>query len=67
MKIDFTEKEYRLLLDVLSIADIIMTSSKDEPDERVTPYLALQQKVFSVASEFGCENLISYDKELDGY
>ena len=67
MNIDFTNKQYRLLLDILSIADMVMTSHKDESDERVAPYLELQQKVFSAASEFGFDNLISYDKELDGY
>lgn len=67
MKIDFTKKEYRLLLDIVSIADCVMSSHKSEPDERVTPYLEFQQKIFSCAKEFGLENLISHDKELHGY
>ena len=67
MKIDFTKKEYRLLLDILSISDWVMSSHKDEPDERVTPYEELQQKIFSCAENFGFDNLISYDESLEGY
>lgn len=67
MKIDFTKKEYRLLLDLLSIADWVMSAHKTDPDERVTPYAALQQKIFSLAAEFGCDDLISYDESLAGY
>jgi len=67
MNIDFTNKQYRLLLDIFSIADMVMNSHDNEPNERMVPYLELQQKVFSAASEFGFDDLISYDKELDGY
>lgn len=67
MKIDFTKEEYRRLLDMLTIADWVMSSQRNEPDERVAPYDELQQKIFSVAEEFGFDNLISYDKNLDGY
>lgn len=67
MKIDFTNDEYRLLLDLLSIADWVMNSHKSEPDERVAPYEELQQKVFSHAAEGGFDHLISYDESLGGY
>ena len=67
MKINISKKEYRLLLDVLSISDWVMNSHKSEDDPRTEPYNILEQKLFSYAKEFGYENLVMYDKKFEKY
>lgn len=67
MKIDLTKKEYRLLLDMISIAEWVMNSHKTDHDERLVPYEELQQKIFTSAKDFGFNNLVGYDESLEGY
>ena len=62
MKINITKKEYRLLLDILSIADWVMNAYQTEDDPRTKPYEDLEQKFLSYAKDFGFENLIVYDQ-----
>lgn len=67
MKIHFTKKEYRSLLDLISIAEWVMNSHKMGDEPRSEPYEQIEQKILSFAKDFGFENLISYDKNLDKY
>ena len=67
MKINFTKKEYGLLLEMLAIADWVMNahSTTDHPDTR--KYSDLEQKLFSFADEMGYDELILFDKESGKY
>ena len=67
MKIHFTKKEYRLLLDMISIAEWVMNAytTKDHPQSE--PYEELEQKILSYAKEYGFENLIMHDERLNKY
>ena len=56
MKINITKKEYRLLLDVFSIATWVMNSHKYESDPKSVPYENLEQKFMAFAKEFGFES-----------
>lgn len=67
MKINITKKEYKALLDVLSIADWVLNAHKVEEDPRTEEYKELEQKLFSCAEKMGCENLIEYDPKLERY
>jgi hypothetical protein len=67
MKINLTKKEYRLLLDILEIADWVMDSYHVDPPEETRPYRELAQKFFAQAAEYGCENLIEYDPAIDAH
>jgi len=67
MKLTISKKDYRLLLDILAISDWVMNSHKVEDDPRTEPYETLQQKLFASAKDFGCENLVMYDKEAGKY
>jgi type IV secretory pathway VirB4 component len=67
MKINITKKEFRLLLDVLSISSWVMSSHKVEKDPKSAPYEELEQKFFSLAENFGCDHLVTYDKESNTY
>ena len=67
MKINITKKEYRLLLDVLSISDWVMNSHIVGDNPKSEPYKRLEQKLMSYAKDFGFDNLIMYDKSLEAY
>lgn len=61
MKIEITNQEYRDLLDVLSMADWVMTAHKTGKDNRVAPYDRLIQKFYSLAKDMGCGDLVGHD------
>ena len=67
MKINITKKEYRLLLDVLSISDWVMGAHDEEPDPRIEPYKQLEQKFLAFAKDFGYEDLVEYEKKFEKY
>lgn len=67
MKVSITKKEYRLLLDVLSMADWVMNAFNDDERPEVEPYVKLEQKLLSLAKDFDCEDLVTYDKGLKRY
>jgi len=67
MKIHFTKKEYRLLLDMIYISEWIMNSRTIDENEMSKPYGELEQKILSYARECGYENLITYAKEFKKY
>ena len=67
MKVHFTKKEYRLLLDIFSIAEWVMNSHKVGDDPKSEPYKNIEQKILSYAKDFGFENLVMYDKVRNQY
>jgi L-rhamnose mutarotase len=67
MKINFTNKEYRLLLDMVEIAEWVLNAHKTASSDEIKKYSDLYQKILSYAKDMGFENLIIYDKNLDGY
>ena len=60
MKIDLTRKEYRDLLDMLTIADWVLNAHKAVADPRTERYKKLEQKFFALAKQMKYENLVSY-------
>ncbi len=67
MKLELTQKEYRLLLDILHIAEWIMNSYVIDDRPETEKYRRLEQKILSYADEMGCKGVVDYDKELGGY
>lgn len=67
MKINFTKKEYRHLLDLIYLGDWVMTAADVEQDINKKHHEEITQKIYSFAKDFGCEDLIEYDAECDGY
>ena len=65
MKIHLTKKEYRLLLDILSISEWVMNSHKTGGNPKSEPYQKIEQKIFSYAKDFGFENLVMYEEQLE--
>jgi hypothetical protein len=58
MKINFTKKEYRALLDVIQIADWVINSHETEEREDTEEFDALFQKLLSHAEEMGFAGLV---------
>ncbi len=65
MKINFTNKEYELLVSMVSIADWILHSNKVGGHDK--DYTALQQKILSHAKDFGREDVVQFNKEHNEY
>jgi hypothetical protein len=61
MNIEITEKEYRDLLDILHIADVILSGHRREPDMRSERHRALIQKLYALATSAGLDRLINHD------
>lgn len=66
MQIEITEEEYGRLLDLLSIANSVLTSHKDQ-DPRTEDYIKLSQKLYALAAETEQAGKIAYDRELGRY
>jgi hypothetical protein len=67
MKISLTKQEYQLLLDMLYIANWVITAHRVGEDPQTQPYEGLEQKLFSFAKEAGYENLVHYDEKFGQY
>lgn len=64
MKIDFTPKQYRQMLDLLYLGEWVANSAKDE-ENRIVEYDELYQHVLSFAKGFGCDDIITYDESFE--
>ena len=67
MKIHFTKKEYRHLLELLYIADWIVNSHTTVDQEEPKDYSDIIQKVYSYSKQMGCEDLIEHEKKQGKY
>ncbi len=67
MKINFTKKEYRSLIDVLEIAHWVINAHRTGIGGEPKEYADLIQKIYSYSKEMGCEEIIEFNKSLGGY
>jgi len=67
MNIEISTKEYRDLLDILHIADVIMSGHRREEDKRTERHRALIQKLYALAGGAGFEGFINYSKSVNKY
>jgi hypothetical protein len=67
MKINFTKKEYRILVEMLLIADWIIHSHETDSVEKTKSYTDLRKKVLSHYKEMGLEDDFYYNPEHDDY
>jgi hypothetical protein len=65
MKINFTKKEYRLLVEMLHIAEWIANAHAVNPIHE--EYIELREKILSHYEEMEAADIIEYSKELDGH
>lgn len=64
MNIDISAKEYLSLLDILHIADVVMSGHRREEDGRTGQHRTLIQKLYSLARGEGLDRLIGYDESV---
>ena len=67
MKINFTKKEYATLIEMIDIANWVISANKIEKGPIEKPYEDLEAKLFTLAREFDCADKVEFSKELNGY
>ncbi len=67
MNIEITSEEYRDLLDILHLADVVMSGHRREEDKRTEGHRALIQKFYAKAPGEGLGRLISRNEGLHNY
>lgn len=64
MNIEISTQEYRDLLDILHIAEVVMSGHHREEDIRSERHRALIQKLYALAQGDGLDRLISYNESM---
>ena len=67
MKILFTKSEYRTLIDMIYMAEWMLTAFEDQPNPAKAKYQHLVQKIYSHAKEMGWESLIDISTAENEY
>ena len=67
MKINFTKKEYITLLEMMHLAGWMLHSYRtDQPPDRQA-HRQLEEKILSLAREFGCDDVVQFDQKLNAH
>jgi hypothetical protein len=66
MKMNFTNKEYQVLVEMLLIADWVIHAHEEETKAR-KPFKELRKKVLSHHKEMGMADEFEYSEEFDDY
>jgi hypothetical protein len=64
MNINISTNDYRDLLDILHIADVVMSGHRRGEDKRTERHRALIQKFYGLAHGEGLDQLISYNESV---
>lgn len=67
MNIEFDSAEYRDLLDILHIADVVISGHRKTEDTRTARHRTLIQKLYGLAKSAGQEGMMSFNDELGTY
>jgi len=67
MQIEIDAQEYRDLLDIVHIADVVLSGHGRGPDGRSERHRALIQKLYGMASSAGFESLMHFDEDVKKY
>lgn len=65
MKINFTKKEYRKLVELLYLGDWMLHSHDVQANPETRAHRELRDKIFAQAGQMGCENIIA--RHAGGY
>lgn len=66
MKIEFTDKQYKLLMDLVYAGNILINGFKEDK-EISKAYEDLEYYIYSFAKEYASEDYVEYDKEFKEY
>ncbi|HSA77586.1 MAG TPA: hypothetical protein VLG72_01860, partial [Nitrospirota bacterium] len=64
MYIEISTKEYRDLLDILHVADVVISGHRREEDKRSESHRVLIQKLYALARGEGLDRLISHNESV---
>lgn len=67
MKIDFSKEEFVTLIEMIDIASWIISARKSEHGAEEKPYQDMQNKLFSLAADFGCADKVEFLEEWNEY
>jgi len=67
MNFEISDKEYRDMLDILHIADVVMSGHRKGEDPRTDSHRALTQKLFALAHGQGLDRLVNFDERTNKY
>ena len=67
MNVSLTQREYRLLIDLLLAADWVIHGHRREEPADAEPYRMVIQKLLSLAEDFGLGDLVEIDEEHNQY
>ena len=67
MKIEFSKPEYRTLIEMLYLAEWVLTAHDEQPDPDKARYHLLCQKIYASAKAMGCDALIENSKQSRAY
>jgi hypothetical protein len=67
MKINFTKKEYRSLLEAMQIADWVLHAHEIEPRTDTKKFEELFEKLLALANEMGCKDLVELEEDDNKY
>lgn len=64
MKINFTKKEYRKLIDLIHLGDMVVNGIRTG-DDMIEEYQELREYIYSFSKQMGCEDIIQFDKQFN--
>lgn len=67
MKINFTKKEFEVLLNVVYMADWVIDAHQEGDNDETKQYRDLEQKIFSYAKEFGLEKYVQWEAKFQNF
>ena len=67
MNVDITSDEYRDLLDILHIADVVLSGHRRTPDHRTSRHRGLIQRLYALAPREGLARLMGHDAHRNVY
>ena len=67
MALTFTDREFRLLLELAQMSETVFSDLPPELRTSLEPYELLIQKLFSHAAEMDCADLVVPDRETNRY
>jgi hypothetical protein len=67
MLMNISKEEYRLLVEMIQVADYVMHSHDLEPSEETEDYRNFRKKVFSNYKKMGLESLFTFNEKHNDY
>lgn len=67
MLMNISKEEYRLLVEMVQVADYVMHSHELEPSKETADYRALRKKIFSHYKKMGLETLFTFSEKHSDY